>query len=264
MTTPLTPEQRKKKNEYERHRLASLPTEKREEIKQKNAICSKRWLQTRTPEQLEEMRKKRNEKEKERRKHATHEQKEKQKEYAKQWRKNNREKVKKNSKAREEKKRKMEDEFYKLPRSEQARIRAAIWYKEHKKYAIDRSVSYNRDHPEQRRKATAKDRHNIRIEVFKHYGGTEIKCACCGETIQEFLTLDHINNDGAKQRNEPGMPRGGTNFYRWLKKHNYPEGFQVLCWNCNCSKGYWGYCPHNPPENILDDRPDLEISYMKK
>ena len=32
--------------------------------------------------------------------------------------------------------------------------------------------------------------------------------------------------------------------YRWLKNHNYPEGFQVLCYNCNLPKGVYGVCPH--------------------
>ena len=35
----------------------------------------------------------------------------------------------------------------------------------------------------------------IRDAVFSHYGGD--RCACCGETEKLFLTLDHINNDGA-------------------------------------------------------------------
>ncbi len=48
----------------------------------------------------------------------------------------------------------------------------------------------------------------------------------------EWLTIDHINNDGAAHRKEIG--EGGTNFYRWLRKNNYPLGFRTLCWNCNC------------------------------
>ena len=71
------------------------------------------------------------------------------------------------------------------------------------------------------------------------YGG---ECACCGESIKEFLTIDHINGDGAKDRKIRGV---GHTFYRWLRKNNWPQGrLQLLCWNCNCSKGTRGYCPH--------------------
>ncbi len=29
------------------------------------------------------------------------------------------------------------------------------------------------------------------------------------------------------------------------KKDNYPKNdFRILCWNCNCSRGFSGYCPH--------------------
>ena len=33
--------------------------------------------------------------------------------------------------------------------------------------------------------------------------------------------------------------------YEWIKRNNYPDGFQVLCWNCNSGKGAnGGICPH--------------------
>ncbi len=82
-----------------------------------------------------------------------------------------------------------------------------------------------------------KDRAVIRQRVIEHYGG---KCTCCGELTYEFLTVDHINNDGAQHRRE--MP--GKNLYHWLINSNFPEGFQILCYNCNCAKGAYGQCPH--------------------
>jgi hypothetical protein len=67
------------------------------------------------------------------------------------------------------------------------------------------------------------------------------KCACCGEDRYEFLSIDHVNGGGTRARKTQG---GGSRLYRWLADHNYPEGFQVLCHNCNMSKGCYGYCPH--------------------
>jgi glutamate/tyrosine decarboxylase-like PLP-dependent enzyme len=44
-----------------------------------------------------------------------------------------------------------------------------------------------------------------------------------------MLTLDHINNDGAKEREETG--KSGFNFYVHLRRLGYPEGYQTLCAN---------------------------------
>lgn len=88
-----------------------------------------------------------------------------------------------------------------------------------------------------------KTRRKIKLEVLIYYGGNPPKCACCGESRIEFLTIDHINNDGAKHRKETKM-HTGYQFSLWLIRNNFPEGFQILCWNCNCSRTHWGYCPH--------------------
>lgn len=84
-----------------------------------------------------------------------------------------------------------------------------------------------------------KKNRDLKIEVFEAYGGA--KCNCCGEIIEQFLTIDHVNNDGAEHRKQVGR----SNVLSWLKKNNYPEGFQVLCFNCNMGKQFnGGTCPH--------------------
>lgn len=84
-----------------------------------------------------------------------------------------------------------------------------------------------------------KEGKQIKSEVFSAYGGA--RCNCCGESIEKFLTLDHINNDGNKHRKQVGR----TSVYRWLKYNNFPPGFQVLCWNCNLGRQHNdGICPH--------------------
>ena len=79
-------------------------------------------------------------------------------------------------------------------------------------------------------------RDKTRDEALERYGG---KCMCCGEKQKEFLCFDHINGGGGKHRKEVG-----SKIVVWLKKNNYPDTFQVLCHNCNMSKGFYGYCPH--------------------
>lgn len=82
----------------------------------------------------------------------------------------------------------------------------------------------------------------LKDEIYHHYGGYE--CSCCGEHTEQFLTLDHKNNDGAMHRALIG--RGsGHHLYRWIKRNNFPSIFQVLCFNCNCGRQLnGGVCPH--------------------
>lgn len=102
-------------------------------------------------------------------------------------------------------------------------------------------------HPErykQRMQAWYKlNRQKYRRAVIEHYGGGSTpKCACCGETLFEFLTIDHINGGGNQFKIKTGIK--GDGLYRWLIKNNYPKGYRVLCMNCNHSYGHYGYCPH--------------------
>lgn len=83
-------------------------------------------------------------------------------------------------------------------------------------------------------------RRRRRMAVFEAYGGAV--CACCGEDIYEFLTIDHIEGDGASHRRD--VPASKSDIYGWLRKNNFPPGFRVLCMNCNFALGYHGYCPH--------------------
>ena len=81
---------------------------------------------------------------------------------------------------------------------------------------------------------------NIRIDIMEAYGG---QCMCCGNNDIQHLTIDHINNDGNIARNDGKL--GGYKFYQELKKQGYPKtNLQILCFNCNCSKGHIGICPH--------------------
>ena len=56
----------------------------------------------------------------------------------------------------------------------------------------------------------------------------------------EFLQIDHIDGGGTKHRREIGVGM----LYKWLRRNNYPAGFQTLCANCNFAKGRYGKCPH--------------------
>jgi hypothetical protein len=82
----------------------------------------------------------------------------------------------------------------------------------------------------------------LREQVYDAYGRS---CACCGEATQEFLSIDHVKNDGAEMRKNGTHGSGGTAFYQWLRKNGFPGGFQTLCMNCNVGKHRnGGVCPH--------------------
>lgn len=81
----------------------------------------------------------------------------------------------------------------------------------------------------------------IKRETIEAYGG---ECACCGEDELAFLTMDHIYGGDCKHRAKLKIS-AGNQFYYWLRKNKWPEGFQVLCFNCNCGKAVnRGICPH--------------------
>jgi hypothetical protein len=77
----------------------------------------------------------------------------------------------------------------------------------------------------------------LKNEVISYYSNGEMKCACCDERTLDFLSIDHIN--GRKQFNH-GFGFGGYPFHLWLKKNNFPDGFRILCYNCNCYLGKRG------------------------
>lgn len=86
----------------------------------------------------------------------------------------------------------------------------------------------------------------LKKEVFENYGGA--KCVCCGEKNIEFLSLDHTNGGGNKERKLlTGSDRnGGYHFYYFLKNAGFPtkEKYRVLCMNCQFGTLGGRICPH--------------------
>ena len=72
----------------------------------------------------------------------------------------------------------------------------------------------------------------LKKETISAYGG---KCALCGETIQEFLSIDHINKDGAQHRRSLGsIGKHTTSFRSYLRRLGWPkDNYRLLCMNCN-------------------------------
>jgi hypothetical protein len=96
----------------------------------------------------------------------------------------------------------------------------------------------------------------LRVKVLQYYSkvlsNSDVPCCnCCGKNnFIGFLALDHIL--GRKQMDsEPELIKLGytsklnnQTLMKWIIKNNFPEGFQILCHNCNMAKGFYGTCPH--------------------
>lgn len=99
-------------------------------------------------------------------------------------------------------------------------------------------------------KATQKRAQNkARLTVLQHYSSSEIPmCKCCSESEILFLHVDHIKGDGAAHmkllKETLGYNPTGNGFIYWIIKNNFPDGFQILCANCNLGKRTGAYCPH--------------------
>lgn len=124
-----------------------------------------------------------------------------------------------------------------------------LWRKENpekvKKQKQRSDTKYKKANRQKMRDYEKARRKKYRLEAFHAYGGAF--CVCCGESAYEFLSLDHINGGGTKHRKEV---HGKGDFVYLLRKDGWPEGYRVLCHNCNQAMGYYGYCPHQKDNNV--------------
>ncbi len=110
----------------------------------------------------------------------------------------------------------------------------AKYYQKNRKKILEQQREYHKKYPNLRRNSNKK----VKIEVLTHYGDRKCACVICGESRLACLSLDHTKNNGAEERRKLGKPKyfGGPTFYRWLRKRNYPDGYQTLCMNCQWVK----------------------------
>jgi hypothetical protein len=83
-------------------------------------------------------------------------------------------------------------------------------------------------------------RWKLRLETITRYGGS---CRCCQEDDARFLVLDHPKRNGYRER-VPFGGHGGWQFYAHLKQRGWPDGYSILCANCNGAMRLGRRCPH--------------------
>ena len=140
----------------------------------------------------------------------------------------------------------------------QARTR----YAANREWQLQRSRKYRADHPEKVRKTladyrrrnrerlcarSAERRRVVKRIVLTHYGNGAFRCTCCDETIEEFLTIDHLNGKGKDDRlARCGREQNSHAFYLALISQSFPKGYSTRCLNCNLGRRGTpdGRCPH--------------------
>ena len=101
-------------------------------------------------------------------------------------------------------------------------------------------LKYTKEDPRRYNKYRNTFFQKIKDKAYKILGEV---CSCCGESDRRFLTLDHINNDGYKDKKR----RRNLTYlmYKEVVKDRIEGKYQILCWNCNCGKrSNRGICPH--------------------
>lgn len=127
----------------------------------------------------------------------------------------------------------------------------AIYYTKHLSVIRDRTNDYYKDNRLNILEKKRRGDRELKRKVMDAYGG---KCVCCGESILEFLTIDHINGDGFLHRRKVGK---GRRIYADLLMAGCPkDNYRILCFNCNITRGFYGYCPHHP-----EDRQELNHTF---
>lgn len=120
-----------------------------------------------------------------------------------------------------------------LPRNARAR---RVYARRKKEGPRDRNAA-RKANPSAAREKARRYTEGVKNEVFRAYGDV---CSCCGEHRRPFLTIDHVNDDGARE-----TATAGYQLYLKIRRLGFPEAYRLLCYNCNAGRyRNGGVCPH--------------------
>lgn len=89
------------------------------------------------------------------------------------------------------------------------------------------------------RKRSRANRAVARWLVLWYYSKGDPRCICCNENTVEFLAVNHVDGGGRKE-----FKKWGGELYIKIAEWGFPDGYNVLCHNCNMAIGLYGECPH--------------------
>ena len=159
------------------------------------------------------------------------------------------EKMSKTDEERKEERRKYDREYRSRPEVKAKKKKYGKEYRskpEVKEYHKQYSKIWDRK-PENKGKRVQYNK-DLRLKICsvysKRHSNSDVPCCrCCGENTNiRFLAVDHIEGRSHLPKEQQNLD--GDHMISWLKQNNCPEGFQILCHNCNSAKGMFGKCPH--------------------
>jgi hypothetical protein len=127
--------------------------------------------------------------------------------------------------------------------------RSHEYYKENKESILEYQAKYYQENKEYLIDYQRKYVNELRNKLYQILGP---RCVVCGIDDLQFLTVDHINDDGGRDREERGGLPGLLRYLRgidWNEKY-IRENLQILCYNHNCGKG----------RRLYLDKPDKELN----
>ena len=136
------------------------------------------------------------------------------------------------SKEKAERRKKQRSDWYWRNRDKEL-AKQKKWREENREHQVQRVRLWRLKNPTRMQLLRRRYWKKLRGQVLEAYGAW---CHCFKETREEFLATDHLDDS------KPKMV--GTALYTWLRQNDFPEGFQILCHNCNQAKAWYGYCPH--------------------
>ena len=107
----------------------------------------------------------------------------------------------------------------------QYRKRWRDYYAKHRTKRLAEVKRHYAIHKKEIRPLHKQYRENLREKFFSMYGHV---CALCGFSNKGALTMDHVKNDGAKERKRMDH---WTSLKRAIQKY-CPNRYRVLCMNC--------------------------------
>jgi hypothetical protein len=97
----------------------------------------------------------------------------------------------------------------------------------HKEKKLAWQKRYRDANPVLRATAVRQSTEKTKILVLSHYGPNGVlQCNRCDCSDLRALTIDHVEGGGGEHRKELRK-----NVWFWLKKNEFPEGYQTLCFN---------------------------------
>lgn len=118
-----------------------------------------------------------------------------------------------------------------------------LYCERHPDRVKEQAKEYSKRNYKKNKERLKKQSREYRIKYKKiaihMYGG---KCAFCGEDDFVVLSIDHKNDDGGEERRRLDKKNRnmGWDFYRYLIKHPKRDDLQVLCFNCQRRKVWYG------------------------